>query len=31
MTESALPQYTLFIDGRRVQAASGQRYDSVDT
>ncbi len=22
MTESALPQYTLFIDGRRVQAAS---------
>ena len=30
MTESALPQYTLFIDGRRVQAASGQRYDSVD-
>ncbi|HME64256.1 MAG TPA: aldehyde dehydrogenase family protein, partial [Streptosporangiaceae bacterium] len=30
MTESALPQYTLFIDGRRVQAASGRRYDSVD-
>src|SRR5271155_6004441 len=30
MTESALPQYTLFSDGRRVQAASGRRYDSVD-
>src|SRR6202042_2629732 len=25
-----MPEYTLFIDGRRVQAASGQRYDSVD-
>src|SRR5580698_3716520 len=25
-----MPQYTLFIDGRRTQAASGRRYDSVD-
>src|SRR6201997_508089 len=25
-----MPQYTLFIDGRRVPAAAGQRYDSVD-
>jgi hypothetical protein len=25
-----MTQYTLFIDGRRVQAASGRRYDSVD-
>jgi (Z)-2-((N-methylformamido)methylene)-5-hydroxybutyrolactone dehydrogenase len=24
------PRYTLFIDGRRVEAASGRRYDSVD-
>jgi len=23
-------QYTLFIDGRRTEAASGRRYDSVD-
>src|SRR5271155_3418203 len=23
-------RYTLFIDGRRVEAASGRRYDSVD-
>ncbi|MGH3202595.1 MAG: hypothetical protein ACRDOA_20965 [Streptosporangiaceae bacterium] len=25
-----MPQYTLFIDGRRTEAASGRRYDSVD-
>src|ERR1700729_1147827 len=25
-----MPEYTLFIDGRRTQAASGARYDSVD-
>src|SRR3984885_9437396 len=25
-----MPEYTLFIDGRRTQAASGQRYDTVD-
>ena len=25
-----MPEYTLFIDGRRTQAASGRRYDSVD-
>ena len=25
-----MPQYTLFIDGRRTEAASGHRYESVD-
>ena len=25
-----LPRYQHVIDGRRVEAASGQRYDSVD-
>jgi acyl-CoA reductase-like NAD-dependent aldehyde dehydrogenase len=25
-----MPQYSLFIDGRRTEAASGRRYDSVD-
>ena len=25
-----MPQYTLFIDGRRTEAASGRRYESVD-
>ena len=25
-----MTEYTLFIDGRRVEAASGRRYDSVD-
>ncbi len=29
-TSTALPRYQLVIDGRRVEAASGQRYDSVD-
>ena len=28
--ETSLPQYRLVIDGRRVEAASGQRYDTVD-
>ena len=28
--ETSTPQYQLVIDGRRVEAASGQRYDSVD-
>ena len=30
MTTVDLPQYQHVIDGRRVEAASGQRYDSVD-
>ena len=30
MTTVELPQYQHVIDGRRVEAASGQRYDSVD-
>ncbi len=30
MTMTSTPQYQLVIDGRRVEAASGQRYDSVD-
>jgi (Z)-2-((N-methylformamido)methylene)-5-hydroxybutyrolactone dehydrogenase len=25
-----MTEYALFIDGRRVEAASGRRYDSVD-
>jgi len=25
-----MPQYTLFIDGRRTEATSGRRYESVD-
>jgi hypothetical protein len=25
-----MPQYSLFIDGRRTEAAAGRRYDSVD-
>src|SRR5579872_4513693 len=25
-----MPRYTLFIDGRRTEAASGRRYESVD-
>jgi len=29
-TGTALARYQLVIDGRRVEAASGQRYDSVD-
>src|ERR1700683_5020966 len=29
-TDTGQPRYTLFIDGRRVEAASGRRYDSVD-
>ena len=28
--ETSTPQYQLVIDGRRVEAASGQRYDTVD-
>ena len=27
---AVMTQYTLFIDGRRTEAASGRRYDSVD-
>ena len=30
MTTVELPRYQHVIDGRRVEAASGQRYDSVD-
>ncbi len=30
MTTTDTPQYQLVIDGRRVEAASGQRYDTVD-
>jgi aldehyde dehydrogenase (NAD+) len=30
MTTVELPRYKHVIDGRRVEAASGQRYDSVD-
>ena len=30
MTIVDLARYQLVIDGRRVEAASGQRYDSVD-
>src|ERR1700739_825492 len=30
MTTVDLPRYQLVIDGREVEAASGQRYDSVD-
>jgi hypothetical protein len=29
-TATDLPRYQHVIDGRRVEAASGQRYDSVD-
>jgi (Z)-2-((N-methylformamido)methylene)-5-hydroxybutyrolactone dehydrogenase len=29
-TGTGQPRYSLFIDGRRVEAASGRRYDSVD-
>jgi hypothetical protein len=29
-TSTDLPRYQLVIDGRRVEAASGRRYDSVD-
>src|ERR1700683_2086728 len=29
-TDTGQPRYSLFIDGRRVEAASGRRYDSVD-
>jgi (Z)-2-((N-methylformamido)methylene)-5-hydroxybutyrolactone dehydrogenase len=29
-TSTDLPRYQLVIDGRRVEAASGHRYDSVD-
>ncbi|MGH3195723.1 MAG: aldehyde dehydrogenase [Streptosporangiaceae bacterium] len=29
-TSTDQPQYQLVIDGRRVEAASGQRYDTVD-
>src|SRR6266550_4196869 len=29
-TATDLPKYQHVIDGRRVEAASGQRYDSVD-
>ena len=28
--ETRTPQYQLVIDGRRVEAASGQRYNTVD-
>ena len=27
---AVMTQYTLFIDGRRIEAASGRRYESVD-
>ena len=30
MTVTDLPRYQLVIDGRRVESASGRRYDSVD-
>ena len=30
MTTVELPRYQHVIDGRRVESASGQRYDSVD-
>ena len=30
MTTTSPPQYQLVIDGRRVEAASGLRYDTVD-
>ena len=29
-TDTAQPRYSLVIDGQRVEAASGHRYDSVD-
>jgi (Z)-2-((N-methylformamido)methylene)-5-hydroxybutyrolactone dehydrogenase len=29
-TDPAQPQYSLVIDGQRVEAATGERYDSVD-
>src|SRR6202047_2004759 len=30
IVETVTTEYTLFIDGRRTEAASGRRYDSVD-
>ena len=30
MTTVELPRHQLVIDGRRVEAASGHRYDSID-